>query len=84
MRIFDLSFIIAAEKRCKFKNTPFHAFTVFDTATLSGWVGVCGKIVLAKALCAAKLGFDVNEAHSTIYDAQQTVALFCYIVNQQK
>ena len=79
---FDLSFIIAAAKRARFKNTPFHAFTVFDTATLSGLV--FGKTVLAKALRAAKLGFDVNEAHSAIYDAKQTAALFCYIVNQQR
>ena len=79
---FDLSFILAAVKRCKMKQTPFHAFTVFDTATLSGLV--FGKTVLAKALRAAKLGFDVNEAHSAIYDAKQTAALFCFIVNQQR
>jgi len=77
---FDLSFILAAAKRSKFKNTPFHAFTVFDTATLSGLI--FGKTVLAKALRAAKLGFDKNEAHSAIYDAKQTAELFCYIVNK--
>lgn len=77
---FDLSFILAAARRCKFKNTPFHAFTVFDTATLSGLI--FGKTVLAKALRAARLGFDKNEAHSAIYDAKQTAELFCYIVNQ--
>lgn len=79
---FDLSFILSAAKRCKFKNTPFHAFTVFDTATLSGLV--FGKTVLAKALRAARLGFDKNEAHSAIYDAKQTSELFCYIVNAWK
>jgi ribonuclease T len=76
---FDLSFILTAAKRCKIKQTPFHAFTVFDTATLSGLV--FGKTVLAKALRKARLGFDKNEAHSAIYDAKQTANLFCHIVN---
>lgn len=76
---FDLSFILHAAKRCKFKTTPFHAFTVFDTATLCGLA--FGKTVLAKGLRAAKLGFDKDEAHSAIYDAKQTAALFCHIVN---
>lgn len=79
---FDLSFILASAKRSKIKNTPFHAFTVFDTATLSGLV--YGKTVLAKALYAAKLGFNKDEAHSAIYDAKQTAALFCQIVNRYK
>ena len=79
---FDLSFILAAAKRCKIKETPFHAFTVFDTATLSGLV--FGKTVLAKALRAARIGFDKNEAHSAIYDAKQTAQLFCHIVNKVK
>lgn len=77
---FDLSFILAAVKRCKLKATPFHAFTVFDTATLSGLV--FGKTVLAKALRSARLGFNKDEAHSAIYDAKQTAALFCHIVNK--
>lgn len=79
---FDLSFILTAAKRCKIKETPFHAFTVFDTATLSGLV--FGKTVLAKALRAARIGFDKNEAHSAIYDAKQTAELFCHIVNKVK
>lgn len=77
---FDLSFILTAAKRCKFKHTPFHAFTVFDTATLSGLI--FGKTVLAKALIAARIGFNKDEAHSAIYDARQTAALFCHIVNK--
>lgn len=77
---FDLSFILMAAKRCKFKATPFHGFTVFDTATLSGLA--FGKTVLAKALRAARLGFDKNEAHSAIYDAKKTAELFCCIVNK--
>jgi len=77
---FDLSFILSAAKRCKMKETPFHAFTVFDTATLCGLA--FGKTVLAKGLRAAKLGFNKNEAHSAIYDAKQTADLFCYIINK--
>jgi ribonuclease T len=77
---FDLSFILTAAKRCKIKQTPFHAFTVFDTATLSGLV--FGKTVLAKALRKARLGFNKDEAHSAIYDAKQTADLFCHIVNR--
>ena len=77
---FDLSFILSSVKRCKIKASPFHAFTVLDTASLSGLV--FGKTVLAKALRRAKLGFDKNEAHSAIYDAKQTAELFCYIVNR--
>ena len=72
---FDLSFLNAARKRCQMKNNPFHAFTCFDTATLSG--AVLGKTVLAKALLAAGLSHDKHEAHSALYDTQQTAALFC-------
>lgn len=77
---FDLSFILSGAKRCKISQLPFHAFTVFDTATLSGLV--FGKTVLAKALRAARLGFNEKEAHSAIYDAKQTAELYCYIINR--
>lgn len=77
---FDLSFIQAAMKRCKYNKTPFHAFTCFDTATLSGLF--FGKTILAKALYAADIPFDKTQAHSAIYDAKRTADLFCYIVNR--
>jgi ribonuclease T len=77
---FDLSFIQATMRRCKFKKSPFHAFTCFDTATLAGVV--FGKTILAKALQQAKIPFDKNEAHSAIYDAKRTAELFCYISNR--
>lgn len=77
---FDLSFIQAANKRCKIKKTPFHAFTCFDTATLAGMV--FSKTILARALHAAKISFDKNEAHSAIYDAKKTAELFCLIANK--
>ncbi|ETO94507.1 ribonuclease T [Legionella oakridgensis] len=75
---FDLLFIKEAVKRTNLKS-PFHAFTCFDTATLAGLV--YGQTVLAKAVKSAGIPFDVNEAHSAIYDAQKTAELFCAIVN---
>jgi len=78
---FDLSFIQEASKRCKLRN-PFHRFTCFDTATLAGLA--FGQTILAKALYAAKIKFDVKEAHSAIYDAEKTAELFCKIVNEYR
>lgn len=76
---FDLLFIKAALKRTGGKS-PFHAFTCFDTATLSGMV--YGQTVLAKAVQAAGIHFDPNEAHSAIYDAEKTADLFCAMINK--
>ena len=33
---FDLNFLNAAIERCDIKRSPFHPFSVFDTATLAG------------------------------------------------
>lgn len=77
---FDLSFLIEANKRCKIKNHPFHAFTCFDTATLSALH--YGKTVLAKALEKANITYSKDDAHSAIYDAKVTAELFCTIVNE--
>ena len=77
--MFDLGFIKAAVKRTKVK-LPFHKFTTFDTATLGGLA--YGQTVLAKACKAAKIHFDVKEAHSAIYDAERTAELFCKILNR--
>lgn len=75
---FDLAFVNAAVARTGIKS-PFHRFTSFDTATLSGVH--YGQTVLAKAMHAAGIPFDANEAHSAIYDAEKTAALFCEIIN---
>ena len=75
---FDLLFIKQAVKRAGIKS-PFHPFTCFDTATLGGLI--YGQTVLAKAVKAAHISFDVNEAHSAIYDAEKTAELFCAMVN---
>jgi len=76
---FDLLFMKAAINRTGIKS-PFHAFTCFDTATLSGLV--YGQTVLAKAVHAAGISFDPDEAHSAIYDAKKTADLFCAILNR--
>lgn len=76
---FDLAFIQAAVKRCGLAS-PFHSFTTFDTATLSAVA--LGETVLARAARAAKIPFDINQAHSAVYDAERTAELFCYIVNR--
>jgi ribonuclease T len=75
---FDLLFLKSATQRAKLKS-PFHAFTCFDTATLAALV--YRQTVLSKALNAAKITFDSNEAHSAIYDANKTAELFCNILN---
>lgn len=77
---FDLSFLNAAVTRTEIKRNPFHPFSSFDTATLGGVA--YGQTVLARAIEAADLGWDGNEAHSAIYDAEKTADLFCGIVNR--
>ena len=79
---FDLAFLNAAVKRTSFKRNPFHPFTTFDTATLGGLA--YGQTVLARAVQAAGLEWDARDAHSAIYDAEQTAELFCTIVNLWK
>ncbi|MCP5130369.1 MAG: ribonuclease T [Pseudomonadales bacterium] len=79
---FDAGFINAAVERCAIKRNPFHPFSFFDTATLSGLA--YGQTVLAKACAEAGIAFDNNEAHSAAYDAERTAELFCEIVNRWK
>ncbi|MDX1512696.1 MAG: ribonuclease T [Gammaproteobacteria bacterium] len=76
---FDLGFINAAVTRTNFKRNPFHPFSTFDTATLGGLA--FGQTVLSRAVKAAGIDWDERDAHSAIYDAEQTAALFCRIVN---
>lgn len=79
---FDLNFLNAAIERCDIKRSPFHPFSVFDTATLAGLA--YGQTVLAKACRCAGLEFSNSAAHSAAYDAEKTADLFCIIVNQWK
>jgi len=77
---FDLGFLQAAVERNNFKPNPFHAFSVFDTVSLAGLA--YGQTVLARAARVAGLGWSSSEAHSAVYDVEQTAKLFCKIVNR--
>ena len=76
---FDLHFLNAAVARVQHKRNPFHPFSVFDTVTLGGVA--YGQTVLARALQAAGLAWNQNEAHSAVYDCERTAELFCKIAN---
>ena len=76
----DLAFVKAAAERIRSKKFPFHNFSTFDTAALSGVA--YGQTVLARAVRAAGIDWDAESAHSAIYDAERTAELFCDIVNR--
>ncbi len=76
---FDLAFLNAAIERCDIKKSPFHPFSVLDTASLSALA--FGQTVLAKSAIAAGMKWDAEGAHSALYDTQQTAELFCKIMN---
>ncbi|KDN25183.1 ribonuclease T [Moraxella bovoculi 237] len=78
---FDLGFLNAAIARTNSKNhSPFHAFSVLDTASLSALA--YGHTVLARTCVMAGIEFDNNHAHSALYDTQKTAELFCKIFNE--
>lgn len=79
---FDQHFMNAATRRAKITQNPFHSFTSLDTATLAALI--YGQTVLPKALEAAQIPYNQQEAHSALYDAQCTAELFCQIVNRWK
>lgn len=79
---FDLGFLNATVARTGHKRNPFHPFSVFDTATLAG--AAVGQTVLARALTATGLGYNADEAHSAIYDAERTADLYCLLVNRMR
>jgi len=79
---FDLGFLNEAIARTGIKRSPFHPFSVFDTATLGGVA--YGQTVLARMAQAAGMTWDSKAAHSAAYDAEQTAELFCSIVNSFK
>ncbi|MGY1408955.1 MULTISPECIES: ribonuclease T [unclassified Luteimonas] len=76
---FDLNFLNATVARTGHKRNPFHPFSVFDTVTLAGLA--YGQTVLARAVQAAGFDWSSEDAHSALYDAEQTAKLFCKIVN---
>ncbi len=77
---FDLAFLNAAISRCQNKRNPFHPFSCLDTVSLGALA--YGQTVLARACEAAGIPFNQDEAHSARYDAEQTAALFCKIINE--
>jgi ribonuclease T len=77
---FDLGFLNAAVQRTGYKRNPFHPFSCFDTATLAGLA--YGQTVLSRAVQAAGYEWDASYAHSAVYDAERTAALFCTIANR--
>jgi ribonuclease T len=79
---FDLGFLNEAIARTAIKRSPFHPFSVLDTATLCGVA--YGQTVLAQAALAAGMDWDNEAAHAAAYDAEQTAELFCEIVNRFK
>lgn len=79
---FDLGFINAAVQRTDIKRNPFHSFSTFDTATLGGLA--YGQTVLSRAVIAAGIPWDDEQAHSARYDTERTAELFCNIVNKWK
>ncbi len=76
---FDLNFLNAAVARSGHKRNPFHPFSVFDTVTMAGIA--YGQTVLARAVQAAGYYWNSDDAHSAVYDAEQTARLFCKIAN---
>ena len=79
---FDLGFLNAAVQRTGHKRNPFHPFSCFDTVTLAGLA--FGQTVLSRAVQAAGYEWNADYAHSAVYDAERTAALFCTIVNRCK
>jgi ribonuclease T len=79
---FDLGFLNAAVQRTGHKRNPFHPFSCFDTATLGGLA--YGQTVLSRAVQAAGFEWNADAAHSAVYDAERTAAMFCAIVNRWK
>ena len=77
---FDITFLQAAMARTNYKKSPFHSFTTLDTATLSALA--YEHTVLAVAAKKAGIEFEVQKAHSALYDATKTAELFCKIVNR--
>ena len=76
---FDLNFLNAAVARSGHKRNPFHPFSVFDTVTMAGMA--YGQTVLARAVQAAGMEWNADDAHSAVYDTEQTARLFCRIAN---
>lgn len=76
----DLGFVNAGAERCKISRNPFHPFSTFDTVSFAGLA--YGQTVLSRAVQAAGIDWDNDQAHSASYDTLKTAELFCNIVNR--
>lgn len=77
---FDHQFMRLAYERNDLKRSPFHPFSFIDTASLAAVA--YGHTVLSEACSRAGIPFEASQAHSALYDAEKTAALFCTIVNR--
>ena len=77
---FDQQFLSVAVERNALKRNPFHPFSFIDTASLAAVA--FGHTVLSEACKRADIEFDNAQAHSALYDAEQTARLFCEVVNR--
>ncbi len=77
---FDLGFINAAVARARIKNNPFHPFSSLDTVTLGALA--YGQTVLSRIAEAADMEWENSSAHSAVYDAEKTAAVFCNVLNK--
>lgn len=76
---FDLGFLNTAVARVNHKRNPFHPFSTLDTVTLAAMA--YGQTVLSKAVQAAGMEWNNDDAHSAVYDTERTAQLFCRIMN---
>lgn len=76
---FDMGFLNAAIARTACKRSPFHPFSTLDTVSLGALAA--GHTVLARSAQLMGMHWNNLEAHSAIYDADQTAELFCRICN---
>ena len=76
---FDLGFLNTAVARVNHKRNPFHPFSTLDTVTLAAMA--YGQTVLSKAVQAAGMEWNNDDAHSAVYDTERTAQLFCKIMN---
>ncbi len=79
---FDQQFMQRAYLRNGLNRSPFHPFSVIDTASLAAVA--FGHTVLSESCRRAGIPFDAGSAHNALYDAEKTAALFCEIVNRWK
>ena len=73
------AFLLLQAGRLDGNGIPYQLLNLFDTVTLAGIA--YGQTVLARAVQAAGMEWNQADAHSAVYDAERTAALFCRIAN---